>query len=94
MLDSANENITQPSGSFIVQTEVRILFHDIQCVAEFVGEFRLRSADRHDLILAGESIDNLKPFFHRTASSAIRVTIPLPISPCVFSGLRTADVYK
>lgn len=64
LLDAAKENVSKPFGSFVVETEVGILFHDIKCVAEFVGEFRLRCADRHDSILAGRSIGFLAPLFH------------------------------
>ena len=65
LLDAAEEDIAEAIGGFIVETEVRIFFHDIKCVAEFIGEFRLRCADRHDFILPGRSFGFLRPLFHR-----------------------------
>jgi hypothetical protein len=45
LLDAAKEDAAEFVGGFVVETEVRILFHHIKCVAEFVSEFRLRCAD-------------------------------------------------
>jgi hypothetical protein len=61
---AAEKDFAESIGGFVVQTEVGILFHDIKGVAEFVGEFRLRCADRHGSIVAGRSIGFPGPFFH------------------------------
>jgi hypothetical protein len=53
LFDTAEEDVAQSVGCFVIQSKVRILFHDTQGVTEFVGEFRFRSADRHGSILAG-----------------------------------------
>jgi hypothetical protein len=53
LFDTAEEDVAQPVGRFVIQSKVRILFHNIQGIAEFVGQFRFRSADRHGSILAG-----------------------------------------
>jgi hypothetical protein len=62
LLDAAKEDAAEAIGGFVVETEVGILFHDIECVAEFVGEFRLRCADGHRTILPGRSIGFLGRF--------------------------------
>ena len=87
LLDAAQENVAQPQGCFVVQTEMGILFHDIKCVAEFVCEFRLRCADRHTFILAGRSIAGFIPLFHRreTRRSA-NTSCPDPSCPQYFAG--------
>ena len=55
-----------------------ILFHDIECVAEFVGEFRLGCADGHRAILPGGSIGVLKGFFHSEGAEGVnRWEIPV-----------------
>jgi len=64
LLDAAEKDFAESIGGFVVQTEMGILFHDIKGVAEFVGEFRLRCADRHGSIVAGRSIGFPGPFFH------------------------------
>ena len=65
LLDTTDENITQSLGRLVVQAQVRVLFHDLECVAEFVREFRLRCADRQMFIVEGWSIGFLALFFHR-----------------------------
>lgn len=65
LLDTAEKDVAELICGFVVETEVGILFHDIECVAEFVGEFRFRCADRHDSIVAGRSIGFLGLLFHR-----------------------------
>lgn len=65
LLDAAEKDAAKFIGGFVVETEVGVLFHDIECVAEFVGEFRFRCANRHRSIVAGQSIGFLPQFFHR-----------------------------
>ena len=86
LLDAAEKYIAQPHGCFVVKTEVRILFHHIKCVAEFVSKFRLRCADRHDFILAGGSIAFLRPFFPQRGR--FHLSSPHPRDFIVFSSLR------
>ena len=61
LIDAAQKNRAEPAGCFIIQTEVGVLFHHMQCVSKLVHKIGIVSRIQHNFIVPswclGSSID-------------------------------------